>query len=102
MRLRRVSFALSRWPVGLKFAVAVGAVVIGVLAVAVIGAAGLVQLRTDIDRLTSDDLANVRVIGDVAIGLYTVQEAVLAELAASSSPADHAALVGRVAATSTG
>jgi diguanylate cyclase (GGDEF)-like protein len=85
MRPWRVSFALSRWPVGLKFAMAVGAVVIGVLAVAVIGAAGLVHLRTDIDRLISDDLANVRVIGDVAIGLYTVQEAVLAELAASGT-----------------
>jgi diguanylate cyclase len=83
MRLSRLSFVLSRWPVGLKFAVAVGAVVLGVLAVAVVGASGLVQLRSDVDRLTSDDLANVRAIGDLAIGLYTVQEAVLAELAAS-------------------
>jgi hypothetical protein len=44
-----------RWPVGLKFAAAVGAVVLGVLSVSVIPAFGVVQLRYDVERLISDD-----------------------------------------------
>jgi ABC-type antimicrobial peptide transport system permease subunit len=71
-----------RWPVGLKFAVAIGAVAIGVLSVAVTAAIGLMQLQSDVERLISDDLASVRVVDDLAISLYLSEEAVLAEQAA--------------------
>ena len=72
----------ARWPVGLRFATAVGAVALGVLSVAVTAAVGLMQLQSDVERLISDDLASVRVVDDLAISVYLSEEAVLAEQAA--------------------
>ncbi len=69
MRLRRTSTI----PVGLKFAVAVGAVVLGVLLVSVTAAIGLVQLRSNIERLISDDLASERTIDALVVGLYSTE-----------------------------
>jgi diguanylate cyclase (GGDEF)-like protein len=69
MRLRRTSTI----PVGLKFAVAVGAVVLGVLLVFVTAAIGLVQLRSNIERLISDDEASERMIDDLVVGLYATE-----------------------------
>ena len=45
-----------KFPVGLKFAGAVGAVAVGVLTVAVTAGIGLGQLQSDVERLISDDL----------------------------------------------
>src|SRR4051794_15871149 len=73
-----------RRSVSVKFAAAVGVVVLGVVCVALIGANGLVQLRSDIERLTLDDLSDVRAVDDLAIGVYSAREAALAELAARS------------------
>ncbi len=78
MRLWRAGRPVA-WPVGLKFAAAVGAVVLGVLSVAVTAGLGVVQLRSDVERLITDDLADVRVIGDLAIDLNVAEEAALAE-----------------------
>ena len=71
------------WPVGVKFAAAVGAVVLGMLTVTVIGTNGLTQLRANIERLTSDDLAGLRTVDDLTIGLSATKESSLAELAAT-------------------
>lgn len=86
----------ARWPVGLKFAVAVGAVAIGVLTVAATAAIGLVQLQSDVERLISDDLASVRVVDDLAISLYLSEEAVLAEQAAVGSERAPTALLDQL------
>ena len=72
-----------KFPVGLKFAGAVGAVAVGVLTVAVTAGIGLGQLQSDVERLISDDLASVRVVDDLAISVYPSEEAVLAEQAAA-------------------
>ena len=72
-----------RWPVGLKFAAAVGAVVLCVLSLSVLAGFGLMQLRSDIERLTSDDLVGIHVIGDLAAGLNVAEEAALVEQAAA-------------------
>ena len=85
MRLSRRGTMTTRWPVGLKFSGAVGAVVAGVLAVSLTGVLGLVQLRADVERLASQNLDGVRVIGDVALSLYTSEEAALDELATSGT-----------------
>lgn len=82
MRLRRAG-PLVRWPVGAKFAAAVGAVVVCVLSVSVVAAIGLTHLRSDVERLIAGDLAGVRVIGDLAISLNLAEEAALAEQAAA-------------------
>ena len=82
MRLWRAGSPV-RWPVGMKFAGAVGAVVVCVLSVSTVAAMGLAQLRSDIERLTSEDLVGIRVIGDLAAGLNVVEEAALAEQAAA-------------------
>src|SRR4051794_27607307 len=76
-----------RRSVSVKFAAAVGVVVLGVVCVALIGANGLVQLRSDIERLTLDDLSDVRAVDDLAIGVYSAREAALAELAAPAGEA---------------
>ena len=72
-----------KFPVGLKFAGAVGAVAVGVLTVAVTAGIGLGQLQSDVERLISDDLASVRVVDDLVISVYLSEEAVLAEQAAA-------------------
>ena len=82
MRLRRAG-SLVTWPVGVKFAAAVGAVVLCVLSVAVVAAIGLMHLRTEMERLIADDLVGVRVIDDLAINLDIAEEAALAEQAAA-------------------
>jgi diguanylate cyclase (GGDEF)-like protein len=96
MRPRRVSVKLTKWSVGLKFAVAVGAVVLGMIAVFLTAVLGLIQLRSDIERLAVDDLTGVRAIGDLALGLYTTEKSVLTELAAGPGQTDETALLDQM------
>lgn len=91
MRLSRTGL-----PVGLKFAVAVGAVVLCVLSVAVIAAAGLMQLSDDVERLITDDLATVRVVGDLAVDLDVLEEKALAERAGPEGAIGDQLLLPRV------
>ncbi len=91
MRLRPMSTMPARRPVGMKFAGAVGAVVLGVLGVAVIGGTGLGQLRSTIERLTSDDLVGIHTVDDLAIGVYAAESAELEELSAPPTAASAAA-----------
>ena len=69
-----------RLSVGGKFATAIGALVLGVLVVAGVGAAGLAQLKADIERLGGHNLATIAAAADLSAALYEVQEVALEEV----------------------
>jgi diguanylate cyclase (GGDEF)-like protein len=70
-----------RRPASLKFGAAVGAVVLCLLSVSVIGGIGMAALRADIDRVTTEQLTTLRSVGNLALDLYSLEEGALRQIA---------------------
>jgi diguanylate cyclase (GGDEF)-like protein len=93
VRLWRRTILPANRPVGVKFAAAVGAVAVSMVSVSVVGGLGLAQLRSDIERLISDDILGIRAVDDLAIDVSAAAQAAQAELGASGAAGADAATV---------
>ena len=80
MRLLRPGGIRARRPVGVKFAAAVGVLVIGVLSATATAEVGMSRLNADVTRLIDDNLATIRAIEDLSTALHDIEKTAILEL----------------------